>query len=319
MYTKKRPFFLTALSPVHAGSGSDLGIVDLPIQRERHTDYPKIEASGIKGVFRERYREDDSVDKFTSDEMNAIFGPENGDAHQGAIGFMDARILFFPVKSVKGVFAWITCDDALAKFKEIMTLTGNRIEDSNGEIDIFTISTNSITHDSEICITRGAGTGATNTVILEEYPVASVNEDAILKRFARWFAENALCDADHLSYQREEIQKRLLVVDKDIFRYFVTLSTEVIARNKIDPNTGTVSKQGGNLWYEEYLPVESILYSVIMASRPLTSSPPVSLTTADDAFIMKRVTDKWPAIIQIGGNQTIGKGFMKPTLLKEEV
>ena len=44
---------LHAISPVHAGAGSATGAVDLPIQRERHTGWPHIQASGIKGAFRE--------------------------------------------------------------------------------------------------------------------------------------------------------------------------------------------------------------------------------------------------------------------------
>ena len=315
MFLKQKPLFLWVETPLHAGSGSDLGIVDLPIQREKHTGFPKIEASGIKGCLRESF--EDKLERENT-ELTLVFGPENtNEAHAGALGFSDARLLLFPVKSVKGVFAWITCDDVMAKFKEIITLTGNNIKDSKGDIDISAISTNSITEGSEIYIKKGSGENETRTVILEEHPVTHVSEDSELTRFAGWFAENALSDPDHLSYQREEIQKRLLVVHKDIFSYFVTLSTEVIARNKIDPNTGTVGKEGGNLWYEEYLPVESILYSVLLAAQSFKQQSPSSLKTADD--VMSKVTGKWPAIIQIGGNQTIGKGFMKPTLLKEGV
>lgn len=43
MFLKFQPFFIIAETPVHAGSGSELGIVDLPIQRERPTAFPKIE------------------------------------------------------------------------------------------------------------------------------------------------------------------------------------------------------------------------------------------------------------------------------------
>ena len=42
-----------ALSPIHAGSGSSTGAVDLPIQRERHTARPIVQSSGLKGALRE--------------------------------------------------------------------------------------------------------------------------------------------------------------------------------------------------------------------------------------------------------------------------
>jgi CRISPR-associated protein Cmr4 len=55
MYKKAKTFFMVLETPLHAGSGADLGIVDLPIQRERHTGIPKIEASGLKGCIREAF------------------------------------------------------------------------------------------------------------------------------------------------------------------------------------------------------------------------------------------------------------------------
>ncbi len=39
-------------TPLHMGTGTELGVVDLPIQREKHTGFPKGEASSIKGTFR---------------------------------------------------------------------------------------------------------------------------------------------------------------------------------------------------------------------------------------------------------------------------
>ena len=53
MYRKANPLFLICQTPLHAGSGSELGVVDLPIQRERHTGFPKIESSSLKGAIRE--------------------------------------------------------------------------------------------------------------------------------------------------------------------------------------------------------------------------------------------------------------------------
>ncbi len=43
MWKEAKPMFIIAETPIHPGSGSELGIVDLPIQRERHTNFPKIE------------------------------------------------------------------------------------------------------------------------------------------------------------------------------------------------------------------------------------------------------------------------------------
>ena len=55
MFKCKHPLFLQCQTPLHAGSGSEIGLVDLPIQRERHTTFPKIEASSLKGALREAF------------------------------------------------------------------------------------------------------------------------------------------------------------------------------------------------------------------------------------------------------------------------
>jgi CRISPR-associated protein Cmr4 len=159
MYKIARPFFMVVETPLHAGSGADLGIVDMPIQRERHTSFPKIEASELKGCIREAFEElktgdnkvksdklkgefsdleekweieKDGKERIKFDEsISLAFGPEKGDEHAGALGFTDARLLLFPVKSMKGVFAWITCPMVLERFKEDSGLCG--IECKNGE------------------------------------------------------------------------------------------------------------------------------------------------------------------------------------------
>ena len=52
--------YLHAITSLHPGSGTALGVVDLPIQRERHTGWPVIPASSIKGVFRDACRRKDA-------------------------------------------------------------------------------------------------------------------------------------------------------------------------------------------------------------------------------------------------------------------
>jgi len=114
----------------------------------------------------------------------------------------------------------------------------------------------------------------------------------------------------------------LVILSDDDFEQFVTSSTEVITRTKIDDKTGTV--QSGALWTEEYLPQDTILYSIAMAS-------PVRVEKDEAKGIFKAETpDKEakkvlqffelgiPEVIQIGGDQTIGKGFARIQILKQE-
>ena len=40
MYQAQSILFLYAISPVHMGAGTAFGLIDSPIQRERHTEHP---------------------------------------------------------------------------------------------------------------------------------------------------------------------------------------------------------------------------------------------------------------------------------------
>ena len=60
---------LYCVTSLHAGAGQSVGAVDLPIQRERHTAWPMVQASGVKGAFRDWFERYYSVN------------PENGCAN----------------------------------------------------------------------------------------------------------------------------------------------------------------------------------------------------------------------------------------------
>src|SRR5436190_19829771 len=120
MITATRMLYLYAETPLHAGVGSGLSSIDLPIQRERTTQYPMIQGSGIKGKL--RAAADDATKGpepiLTKEEVVAMFGPErDGAEHVGALIAGDARLLLFPVRSLNGIFAYTTSYDVLNRFK----------------------------------------------------------------------------------------------------------------------------------------------------------------------------------------------------------
>ena len=86
-----------AVSPCHAGSGSSLGVVDLPIQRERHTNWPMIQSSGVKGAFRANF--DYFKNKITQREQikdfdnltDSIFGTSNDGGYASSLSVSDAK------------------------------------------------------------------------------------------------------------------------------------------------------------------------------------------------------------------------------------
>ena len=91
MFQNKAVVFFYAVSPVHMGAGTATGIIDNPIQRERHTGHPCFAGSGIKGAVRHGFLSTGRDSKL----MDRVFGPANGDLHAGAVSFGDAQIVSF--------------------------------------------------------------------------------------------------------------------------------------------------------------------------------------------------------------------------------
>ena len=320
MFKRKRIIFLIAETPLHPGSGSETGIVDLPIQRERHTEFPKIESSALKGCIREafessnpelevggrkvhakdkvRYKENGTERE--TDYISLVFGPEEGEHHAGAFAITDARILLFPVKSLKGVFAWITCPFVLERFKRDMEMAGVNINQI-GEVNFSSLE-NTVS-SSEIVVS--------GKVVLEEFAF-DVRENEDTKKLSRFFSDIIFSDN---KFWKEKLQKNLVVLSDDDFTQFVKTSTEVVTRTKIDDETGTVKE--GALWTEEYLPQDTVMYSIVMFSalRVVRDEQKGVFKTEDSEEEAKRVEEFFvkgiPEVIQIGGNQTIGKGFVR--------
>ena len=321
MFKKGRLLGLYCETPVHAGSGNDLGVIDLPIQREKSTDYPVFYSSSLKGAIRASFDSkmalthaiDNKIyekgevriyfknnDKMSTlkEVINLVFGDEGGD-NASAISFTDARILLFPVKSAKNVFAWITCPMVLERLKRDAEIAGF---EANWEVPEVSEKEAVVNENSSILYDN-------NKIVLEEYTYnAEQNEE--IGKIAQWIIDNIFAEN---GFWAEKLKSDLVLLSDDEFKDFVKMSTEVVARIKIDNSTKIV--ESGALWYEENLPSESVLYSVVMASDVLKKSDEL-VKTADDVlkFFKTGLNDR----IQIGGNETIGRGIVRTCLKLKE-
>jgi len=287
-----------AVSPCHVGSGSALGTVDLPIQRERHTNWPFIPSSGMKGAFRsnfERYkskRGDDKLNQFKQLTDN-IFGDSSagGSEYGGAISISDAKILAFPMRSNICPFVWITCPAVLKRLNRDLAISGNAIELNDENIKkIFDVVGKNKDEEKEqekaVCF---AG-GIKGQVLLEDYEV-SVEEKADiteLKPLLKYF------------YKAEQ----LLIVNDEVFNYGVSDCTQISAQIKIKEDTGTT--QDKSLRYQEDLPADTILYSVINWGDTRSGEDLKAETIR--SFIKDKVI---ATHIQVGGDETLGHGIFE--------
>ena len=198
---------------------------------------------------------------------------------------------------MKGVFAYITCPQVLKRFEEEITIAGRKIELNGQKINMGKISANSFPKNTSQVLVSGK-------VILEEYTFElKPNED--LKLFAEWLAQKTGIN---------EIPQKIVVLSDDDFKDFVHLSTEVVTRIKISNATGTV--ETGALFTEEFLPAETLLYSLALASPIFKEKPEekgiFNQNEKDEAeLVLEFFKAGIPEIMQIGGDATIGKGIVR--------
>jgi len=256
--------FYHVLTPMHIGNGTNLGLIDLPIQREAHTEFPVMPSSAIKGVIRASFEDEQ--------KQNDIFGKTD---EEGKVIFTDGKILLFPVKSLKGVFAWITSYYVLERFKR----------DTNIDIGDFKAveKDNALVSSDKIVIKDNNK----YKLVLEEFTF-NANVDKSLTKLK----EIIKCDID---------QDKIAIVSDDVFKFFVKNYTEVNARIKIDQKTGTA--QSGGLWYQELLPAETVFYGCI---APRKNGFEGQLTE-----VINKINNK---TLQFGGDETLGRGLTKITV-----
>lgn len=308
MYKIKNLFYIKALTPIHAGSGQTLGYVDSPIQREQHSNIPKIEASSLKGSIKhylyKKFNCDESKNQEKSNLLR-IFGPENGEEHASSIAFTDVRLLFFPVKSTEDIFKLITCPYILKRWLEdyqIIIDSINSKKQENGEdkesehLEELSEETKNFINTLEIPEGKCLSYKNTQTV-LEEYIFEHSNDENFI-------------NLEDFFVKLLKIEKNKIVILNDSdFIDLVNMYTEIITRNKIDTTKGTAADTG--LFTEEYLPSESILYFLVMTSPDFLSKKGQSNNLPSAQEDMKFFLDNIGKIFQIGGNETIGKGLVK--------
>lgn len=277
----KKLLTIRALTSLHPGSGTGIGVIDMPIQRERHTGYPTIPGSSIKGVLRQVSKVNNGISKET------IFGPENKEGEQGkyasSASFSDARIFAFPVRSLKGVFAWVTCPEVIRRLK------------NEGWINCKSIP--SVQEQQIICSDNLV---IENKVILEEYDFTKINgaiDNTIIEFGKKFFSDEN---------DKNAFVKRFAMISDNDFAHFVRYATEVNARIALVPNTKNA--RDGALFYEEFLPSETLFYSTVIFEN---SRKDGDNTTAENIANALQI----PNPVQFGGDETIGKGFCEVHLI----
>ena len=260
---------LLAETPIHPGAGSGMGVVDLPVAREAATDYPVLVGSSLKGALR------DKMETTKTGDAKVRFGsPEKA----GDVLVSDARLLLLPVRSLTGSYRWTTCRHLIERYCRDLGRAGLRPLPEVPDVPCRSV--------------LAAGSG---NLFLEE------RQFLICRKPADNLA-NAIAPLILHHDTGKRLSDQIAVLHDDDFAWFVRYGLAIQARNVLDDGT----KQSKNLWYEETLPPDTVLYALVMGRSGDALDSLDSLLPEGDPYL------------QVGGNETVGHGWFAATIRKSE-
>ena len=279
-----------AITPIHIGSGQDVGLVDLPITRERTTGHPFLPGSGVRGAMRSRC--DAGDDELT----RRLFGDDReGEMSSGCISVLDAHPLLFPVRSVPELYCWVTCPFVIERYRCLcLELTGAAVE-----IDVPN-------EPGEGKYLGGPG----EALYLEEFHFQRANGEW------QW----------NLSVPGVDPSRVVLLKDAE-FLHFARYATMVRQRNRLS-TAKTVLE--GHLFSVESLPPESWFYGFLGATaerRPQAGSGEEN-ALEEPPMAKEEVAQKLRGLLagngegrethlQLGGDESVGLGITRLHWLAE--
>lgn len=296
--------YLYTESPLHAGGADADGSVDLPIQREGATGYPLVWGQSLKGALRQAAYDTGWQEYTNGDDsfLDQVFGRSVGGKHgpgvnpsAGLLTVGDAQLVALPVPALHSTFAWATSPLALSRLSRKYThaRTGRDVPDVPR-------------------VSAAEGVCATDTWVDPSgqvlgpclVPMARSEHEGrdLVAAWAELIASEGIGDEPHLSVFAEKFREDLVVVGGDVMGQFLRECTEHSVRVQLDPDTKTVN----HLFTSEYLPAETVLASVLTLRGH---------TNGDDhRELLEELLDR--VVLQIGGDETLGKGLVWSRLVK---
>jgi CRISPR-associated protein Cmr4 len=280
-----------ALSPLHPGTGQGVGVIDLPIAREKATGFPFLPGSSLKGPLR---------DACPAESRTRIFGPETANAadYAGSVQIADQRLLLLPVRSLAGTFAWVTSPFILARFRRDLLDTPGAATTAPRAIPALSDPGGCLVAGVDAVITLPSG--GNREVVLEDLDLAATADEHVAA-WATWIGTRLFTAEDDHDW-RAALTGRICVVHDDVLGFLLTTATEITARVRLSDDK---TVETGALWYEEALPAETVLAGLVVAT-PIKAS-------VDEVFrVIGALTGH---TLQLGGKATVGRGICRIQLV----
>lgn len=286
-------YWLQAITPLHVGAGKGVGFIDMPIMREKVTNWPFVPGSAVKGVLRDHFErirdgESDPAKKKALDEkIKAAFGEAGTDleSNAGSLVFTDTHIICMPIRSLYGTFAYVTSRMVLARIRRDLEAAGGK-----------KIPGVPVTEEGTVLTAKTSKLISSKKIFFEDLDFAADSTNTAAEEWADYLGGKVYpTDADWHAMFKE----RFAIVPDETFTFLATQGSEVSAHIRIDDTRKIVKK--GALWYEESLPAETILAGIAWCDRIYRKG--VTQNDIDTTFCGNELKN-----IQIGGKATVGKG-----------
>ncbi len=298
MFEKHAAVFFYAVSPVHMGAGQAIGVIDNPIQRERHTGHPCFAGSGIKGAVRHGFTAIGGDEKL----IDQLFGPESnsGELHAGAVSFGDAQLVALPIRSLRGGYVYASCPQALSRAQRLLGLVGRP-----ADWKVPSVAEGHCLITNQALLSERHIDGKSKKVLhLEAFEYEATDSPDNLPAISTDLARRGLPAGDAYAFFANKLKTDLVVLSDTDFAYFAQHAMLVEPHVCIDPDTGTA--KGTGLFYTENLPPEALLVAPLLASQTRSGKEdsPAEVVMAQ----IKAVIDG--KLLQIGGDVTTGRGLV---------
>ena len=254
---------LLAETPIHPGAGRGMGVVDLPVAREAVTDYPVLVGSSLKGALKDKAKRAETAEE----DVSRRFGEQDC---AGDLLVSDGRLLLLPVRSLTTSFRWATCPHLIERYRRDIARAGlGPPPEAPSDLE------------------RGAVLAAGgDNLFLEERQFSISGEPAA-------DLVNAVKPLLLHHETQERLDRQIAVLHDDDFAWFARYGLSIQARNVLEEGT----KKSKNLWYEETLPPDTVMYALVLGRSSDALDSLDALFPEDDPYL------------QAGGNETVGQGW----------
>jgi CRISPR-associated protein Cmr4 len=301
MENNTRMYWLQTITPLHVGAGKGVGFIDMPIMREKVTDWPLVPGSAAKGVLRDHFLQNGNKDQ--KELIEVAFGNKINDEspNAGSLVLTDAHIVCMPVRSLYGTFAYITSPLVLERLKRDLEAAGYE-----------KLPKTSRPERNEVLLVDGSKIAGEGKVFFEDLDF-NAKDDETAKEWAKKLAE--IVFPKELSKEivwSSIFRERFAILNDDCFNFLSKTGTEVTAHVRIEDETKIVAR--GALWYEEALPAEAILAGIswcdrVFGAEKIAKSRGVEKIVPND--ILETYCKTETLNLQMGGKATVGKGRVR--------